>query len=313
MYLLDIVNKYKRFSESLDVKTILCNKSWWVFNDTGEKEIYIFQEDGSLIISLNGKVTNANWKFISANKSLLINTDKQSVMVHSAFIDNVLFALQLDGTNQFSFLIDESNRESFKPKSLTDIQNYFENKELAEKKQKAIEYQKQRQIEAERRRQSEIEYQKQIENEKRQAFINKITSTPQYNELLEIESKRGSIETGGLCLISLVSFGLLLCLSFVLLMTSDSKIGLGLGFLFFLLSVFTPIPIHIFLPNIFSIRFEFVLKNRMEYITYSNVQPLNYCLQLLDQMINYDVLEISYWKRNFFRKKRKITYCINLK
>ena len=40
-YLLDILNKYNRFSESLDVKNILCNKSWLAFNDTGDKELYI--------------------------------------------------------------------------------------------------------------------------------------------------------------------------------------------------------------------------------------------------------------------------------
>jgi len=129
-YLLDSITRYKRFSENLDVKTVLCNKSWWVFNDSGEKEIYIFQEDGSLIISVNGQVTFANWKFISANKSLIINTAKQSVMVHSAFMDNVLFALQLDGTNNFAFLIDESQRDSFHPKSLDDVKNYFVAKEL---------------------------------------------------------------------------------------------------------------------------------------------------------------------------------------
>lgn len=41
-YLFDTFNRYKRFSEKLDAKTILCNKSWWVFNDSGEKEVYIF-------------------------------------------------------------------------------------------------------------------------------------------------------------------------------------------------------------------------------------------------------------------------------
>lgn len=48
-YLLDILNKYNRFSENLDVKTILCNKSWLVFNDTGNKELYIFQEMVTLL------------------------------------------------------------------------------------------------------------------------------------------------------------------------------------------------------------------------------------------------------------------------
>ena len=67
-YLFDTFNRYKRFSEELDAKTILCNKSWWVFNDSEEKELYIFNTDGSLIISVSGKVTNATWKYIPANK-----------------------------------------------------------------------------------------------------------------------------------------------------------------------------------------------------------------------------------------------------
>lgn len=51
-YLLDILNRYNRFSENLDIKTILCNKSWFIFNDTGDKELYIFQDNGSLIASV---------------------------------------------------------------------------------------------------------------------------------------------------------------------------------------------------------------------------------------------------------------------
>ena len=66
-YLLDILNRYNRFSENLDVKTILCNKSWFIFNDTGDKELYIFQENGSLIASVNGKVTNATWQYVPAD------------------------------------------------------------------------------------------------------------------------------------------------------------------------------------------------------------------------------------------------------
>lgn len=34
-FLFDTFNKYKRFSESLDVETILCNKTWFVFNSSG--------------------------------------------------------------------------------------------------------------------------------------------------------------------------------------------------------------------------------------------------------------------------------------
>ena len=80
-YLLDILNRYNRFSENLDVKTILCNKSWLIFNDTGDKELYIFQENGSLIASVNGNVFNGNWQYISANKSIIISFKEKSYML----------------------------------------------------------------------------------------------------------------------------------------------------------------------------------------------------------------------------------------
>lgn len=80
-FLLDIPDRFRRFDEQLDVKALLCNKSWQVFNDSGVKEIYIFQEDGSLIISLNGKVSRATWQYIPANRSLIINSDNESYML----------------------------------------------------------------------------------------------------------------------------------------------------------------------------------------------------------------------------------------
>lgn len=157
-YLFDTFNRYKRFSEKLDAKTILCNKSWWVFNDSGEKEVYIFNTDGSLIISVSGKVTNATWKYIPANKSVIISGNNQSYMVHPAFYDNMIFALQVDGTNEYAFLIDENNLPSTNLKSFSDLDVYFAEKErqavLAEerKQQAAIEAQRQREIEREQKR-----------------------------------------------------------------------------------------------------------------------------------------------------------------
>ena len=99
-YLFDTIERYKRWSEELDVKTILCNKSWIVFNDTGEKEVYIFQEDGSLIISLSGRVSNGSWKYLAANRSIVIEGTGQSYMLHPAFIYDCVFALQVDGTKE---------------------------------------------------------------------------------------------------------------------------------------------------------------------------------------------------------------------
>lgn len=128
-FLLDIADRFRRFDEQLDVKALLCNKSWQVFNDSGVKEIYIFQEDGSLIISFNGKVSRATWQYIPANRSLIINSDNESYMLRPFFQDENLFTLQLDGTQEYSFLINEAQRTSFPVESLSDLKFYLEHKE----------------------------------------------------------------------------------------------------------------------------------------------------------------------------------------
>ena len=128
-YLFDTFNRYKQFSEKLDVKTILCNKSWWIFNDNGEKEIYIFQKDGTLIISLQGKVRYSTWTYIPANHSIIITSDEESYMVVPAFGDDLIMALQVDGTNEYAFLVNEQKLKDFVFKSYNDILTYFESKE----------------------------------------------------------------------------------------------------------------------------------------------------------------------------------------
>lgn len=158
-YLLDVLNRYKRFSETLDVKTILCNKSWLIFNDSGEKEVYIFQEDGSLIISFAGKVTHATWQYLPVNKSLIIDSNEDAYMLHPAFVDENLFVLQQDGTDRFAFMIEEKQSASFSPRSLTELNAYFEEKERKKIQEQQLAQQKA--LEQER-----IEYQKRLEEER---------------------------------------------------------------------------------------------------------------------------------------------------
>lgn len=190
-YLLDIANRFRRFDEQLDVKALLCNKSWQVFNDSGAKEIYIFQEDGSLIISLNGKVSKATWQYIQANHSLVINSDNESYMLHPFFQDENLFTLQLDGTHKYSFLLNEAQRDNFPVKTLTELQYYLEHKvrlmlQQKEREEQLRMLQIQQQAEQERlfairQREEELRKKKQREREERlQAFINENLSKDKY-------------------------------------------------------------------------------------------------------------------------------------
>lgn len=166
-FLLDIPDRFRRFDEQLDVKALLCNKSWQVFNDSGVKEIYIFQEDGSLIISLNGKVSRATWQYIPANRSLIINSDNESYMLRPFFQDENLFTLQLDGTQEFSFLINEIRKPFFPVNSLSDLKLYLKNKEQLQIQQQ-IEKEKQQIYQRIDNKQTELSKIQQAEKEKQQ-------------------------------------------------------------------------------------------------------------------------------------------------
>ena len=132
-FLFDSLNRFRKYSEELDTKAeirkCLCGKAWLVFNNSGDKEVYIFQEDGSLIISINGNITRGSWEYLSVNNSIAISASNQEYMVHPAFLDNILFALQVDGTENYAFLIDQKNALNFAPKSLDDLHRYFRQKE----------------------------------------------------------------------------------------------------------------------------------------------------------------------------------------
>jgi len=122
-FIFDLVNKLQRTSNALDAKTILCNKTWRVFSDTGEKEVYIFMEDGKLVISSNGVVEMGTWMYVPANQSLVI-TGKQNYLVHPVICNNIL-ALIVDGTNQCAFLLDDTRKELEMVKSLQGVSTYI--------------------------------------------------------------------------------------------------------------------------------------------------------------------------------------------
>lgn len=140
-YLFETLNRYKRFSESLDAKAVLSNKVWIVFNDEGEKQVYIFQEDGTVLITTNGIGSVKTWKYIPANKSILIKGDgNRFVMLRTAFVDENILAFQLDGTDRYAFMIDENNKALFAPKTLEELNVYLVDK-LDKEKQILIEQQ----------------------------------------------------------------------------------------------------------------------------------------------------------------------------
>lgn len=124
-YLLDVFSEYKRFSQGLDVKAIICNRPWYIFNEAGEKEVLIFQKDGSIIVSNNGIVSEGTWKYIPANTSLIITTSEASLMLHPIYTDNNIIAMNLDGSEEVLLLIDENKIQKLLT-SKSEVNAYLE-------------------------------------------------------------------------------------------------------------------------------------------------------------------------------------------
>jgi len=166
-YLLNIPKELKKFSQELDVKALLCNKTWEVLNDEGNKQVFIFQNDGKLLISTNGDVTNSTWQFITANNSIVITALDQTTMLHPAFIDGVIFAMQKDGTQECLFLIDEQNKDICPNRTLTELNLYFyqEVSKILEIEARQLE---QQQREQERKKREEEQKKREEEQKKRE-------------------------------------------------------------------------------------------------------------------------------------------------
>lgn len=166
-YLLNIPKELKKFSQELDAKALLCNKTWEVLNDEGNKQVFIFQNDGKLLISTNGDVTNSTWQFITANYSIVITVKDQTTMLRPAFIDGVIFAMQKDGTQECLFLIDEHNKSICPNRTLTELKLYF-HKEVEKILEAEAKQREQPQREQERKKREEEQKKKEEEQIKRE-------------------------------------------------------------------------------------------------------------------------------------------------
>ncbi len=131
-YLLNILDRVKIYSLKLDEEAILYDKSWVIFNDTEDKEVFIFRPDNELLISYNGIVSKGEWEILSTNHILIDMVDK-SYMFNVSFVSNELLALNLDGNNEFLIMIEESIKNRTMIKTLSQIEHYLDNKYKLEK------------------------------------------------------------------------------------------------------------------------------------------------------------------------------------
>ena len=125
------------------MKAFLCSKAWEVFNDDKIKQILIFLNDGNLMISTDGNVVKSSWQYIPANHSIIIDSIGKAEMLLPIFTDDNLLVLLKDGRKADSvyIMIDSQKTHIFPDRTLSELNNYFQEKErlLLEAKEKEFE------------------------------------------------------------------------------------------------------------------------------------------------------------------------------
>ncbi len=179
-YLLDTIDRFKRYSQKLDVQTVLCSKAWYVLNEDGDTENLIFQPDGTVLVSVNGSIKKCTWQYIPQNRSIsIMHTESEGTMLKATFIDGTVLAFNKSGTNECMFLIDNTLDNEHKMQSLEAVKKYLlfvEKKALDKQKhkeakklkkaQKKEEEQKKAAEEAERMRRADEMQREKIKEEK---------------------------------------------------------------------------------------------------------------------------------------------------
>lgn len=191
-YVQNAIQGLQNFSQTQDAKVLLCSKSWRVFNDEGIKELYIFKPDGKLLISCNGTVAIGTWEWIPINHTVLISNNGTNYMLHPQYVDNVILALNVDGTNKYTFLIDESDTRTFTTYCLPELNSYFVRKE-EEKRERARLEEERKRVEEERRRQETLRLQEETKKKAEEQSI--VALKEQATELKKELEYKSAVDT----------------------------------------------------------------------------------------------------------------------
>ncbi|WP_019539779.1 DUF2207 domain-containing protein [Proteiniphilum acetatigenes] len=126
-FILNSINRLKSYSQNLDAESTLYSKSWEVFNETGDKELFIFRPNNDLLISRNGIVQKGKWELLNI-ATLLIDIGERSYLLNAAYIEDQFLALNLDGTNEFMVMIETDMKDRFSLNTIGSIENYLEDR-----------------------------------------------------------------------------------------------------------------------------------------------------------------------------------------
>ena len=121
-YLKNLLPRLSKYSESLDKLELFVDHPWVFIDEDNNKHQYIFQRNGNLIMSMNGKGQNGKWEYISTAKSLWIDRGVDKILLNQGFIDKGVMILKKDTLISEPFMLVNLNIITD-----LDVKGYLEN------------------------------------------------------------------------------------------------------------------------------------------------------------------------------------------
>lgn len=111
-YISSIVDRLSNYSLKLDRESSFIDKLWAVVDEDGHQQTYIFERNGDLVMSKNGKVTMGKWKFYPQARSIRIDRGNgDQIFLNQAFFDKTIMVLKYDGDNNNNlFILADKNQ-----------------------------------------------------------------------------------------------------------------------------------------------------------------------------------------------------------
>jgi hypothetical protein len=124
----EIKNRGRKFNE-----ITLLTKNRWVSIDNilYNKTVYVFRQNKELLISRNGMVEKANWKYLE-NQSISINKKDDSFLLEKGFYDKDILIFKIRGNEDHVVFVNE-NRYNGYLNSIGKVEMFLTQKYLGNK------------------------------------------------------------------------------------------------------------------------------------------------------------------------------------
>lgn len=108
-YLKNWIPRIKDYGLKLDKLSKLYDQPWVVVTELNDFVKIIFQEDGKLLVSNNGVVSDGSWELVSNASSIMLNINGNKRLYNNHFIDQGVMILKLDGYSTDLFVLVNQN------------------------------------------------------------------------------------------------------------------------------------------------------------------------------------------------------------